>query len=215
MKISRLLNQVIYGHQIDSWNYDESMPLEELQKNGFPYSMACIEINENSIVAVDVGEEAPIDYIRENQYKEFILDPSKHPRNIDSMLGNKNVFYLKEYTGEFEKNDYQWTQFTINGFKENGTFSGAPVNGSFSPMTVDMAFTQIQKKLNNVRDGIEVYDLEEKDIGSFLLQVDFLNNDESIPDKYYKTTLKTAGFSYKEIIELVQHIYDNIPPERK
>ena len=68
----------------------------------------------------------------------------------------------------------------------------------------------IVKKLNDVRDGVEVHDLEEKEIGSFVMQVDFLNNDESIPNKYYKTTLKTSGFSYNEIAKLVQHIFDNM-----
>src|SRR5690606_24713209 len=127
----------------DAWNYDNSMPLAELKKNGFPYSMACMEINENSIMAMDVGEEAPIDYIRNNQNKKFILDPTKHPRNIESMMGNKNVYYLKEYTGVFEKNELIWGQFTINAFKENGTFSGGVENGKYSPMMVDIAFTQI------------------------------------------------------------------------
>lgn len=134
MELSSFINRRIYGNQFDSVNYDESMPLSELQEKGFPYSMACININKSSIIAVDCGEKLPGDFIRENQYKQFVLDASKHPRNIDSMLGNKNVFYLKEFVGEFQKNEYQWNQFTIIGFKEDGNISGAPIDGSFTQL---------------------------------------------------------------------------------
>ena len=75
MRTSGFINQVIYGHQLDSWNYDNSMPLIELQENGFPYSMACLEINERSILAVSTGEEAPIDFIRNNQHKKRFKTP--------------------------------------------------------------------------------------------------------------------------------------------
>jgi hypothetical protein len=213
MKISQYLKKTIQGNQLESWNYDESMTTEELEKNGFPYAMCCSEINDNSIIAIGTGEETPFDYLNKNRTTHYVLDPTKTPRNIDCFLGNKNVFYLKKHEGEFIKNEYQWAKWMIYGFKENDITAGTILNGSYSPAMVDTAINKIQDKIYDINSNKSLYDFETKEIGSFFFQVDFLNADISKPYKaenYHKTTFKSNGFSFEEMIELIKNILKNM-----
>lgn len=210
MELTQYVNKIIYGHELNSWNYDYSMPYEDLVKIGYPHSMACFNLNDKSIIAVDVGDEAPRFFPFNNDMKEFVLDASLHPRNIESMRGNKNVFYLKEYNGNFKKNEKTQGQFKINCFKENGNLCGAPEPGRHSLAMIDIAFLEIKKKLNKIRDGIEIHNLIEEEIGSLTIEVNFLNNKNDEPNKYNETIFKSKGFSFPETIKIIQDISDNM-----
>ncbi|MBU2928854.1 hypothetical protein [Winogradskyella psychrotolerans] len=182
--------------------------------------MICIEINENSIIAVDTGEDSPVDFMKKNQNTEYILDASIHPRIIDSMLGEKNVYYASEYNESSIKNNNRWNQFKVNIFKEDGEISGAPIGGIFSPMLIDCAITEIEKVTKKIRPnsiesvgvisplGFVSYKKEE--IGSIFFQVDFINE-----EPHTITEFKIKGFTFNEMMDIIQIIYDNIPPNQK
>ena len=220
MRIKHLINRVFKGKEFNSWNYDNSLPLNELKKFGFPYSMMCIEINEDSIIAVDTGEKSPVDFMKKNQNTEYMLDASIHPRFIDSMLGEKNVYYASELNESSIKNNNRWNQFTINIFKENGEISGAPIGGVFSPMLVDCAFGEIEKITKKIRpNSIESIGVvsplgfvsyRKEKIGSVFFQIDFINE-----EPHTKTEFKINGFTYNEMVDIIQIIYNNIPPNQK
>lgn len=196
MKVGEFINKIIYGKHFNSWNYDESLPFEELEESGYPYSMVCIEFNENSILAVSTGNDSPSDFIEKNQSTQFVIDAKKHPRKIEeSMLGVKNVFYAKKLKNKKIKTENRWSQFTINVFKEDGKIFAAAGNGSFSPMIIHEAFTQIVNKLKSIKKDTETKEnFLEAEIGSTFIKVDFLNE-----EPYYKTSIKSRGLTYNEI----------------
>lgn len=225
MKISDLVGEIIYGHNLSRWNYDVSMSLEDLAKFNLPYAMACVEINENSMIAVDVGQMPPVEFIELNQNTEFMLDPNLPPRNLDTMMGNKNVYYLKRNPGPFEEDDKLWGQFTIVGFKERGNVTTARLPGSYSPVMVDAAFEEIKKMLHTVQNDFpnkqpeqqnipylkKMFSFKTKEsvssnIGAFQIQVSFLNHDDRYPNKYHETTLSSSGFTYAEVVKLIKEI---------
>ena len=209
MNIGNYLNKTFFGNDFNSWNYDESYSIEELERLGFPYSMACIEINENSTIAVDTGDSSPQDYIRDNQDTIYTLDPTKSPRFVTkSYLGSKNIFYAKIDNDVPIKNETRWTQYTINLFKEDGKLFGAPVDGNFAPLTVDSAYEKVQNKLREIRYNNEK--LSEDSVGSAFFQMDFVNE-----EPFVKTSFQSHGFSYNELVKMIQLIYKNIPSNRK
>ena len=87
-------------------------------------------------------------------------------------------------------------------------------------MLVDLAITEIEKITRKIRPnsiesvgvisplGFVSYKKEE--IGSIFFQVDFLNE-----EPHTKTEFKINGFTFNEMMNIIQTIYDNIPPHQK
>jgi hypothetical protein len=104
MKITELVNRIFTGQNLHDWFNDETFPLSELKKLGHPYSLACVELNENSLIAVDTKSVRQREFIENNQNTNFVLDASIIPRKIEtSTYGLKNVFFAKE----FIENEYR------------------------------------------------------------------------------------------------------------
>ncbi|HLL94728.1 MAG TPA: hypothetical protein VK404_07115 [Spirosoma sp.] len=106
-------------------------------------------------------------------------------------------------------NDYDEvsSSFLINIIKEDGEISGGPESGRFSPAQIDIAFTRIRQKL----DELKAQKYLSKDCGTAFILVDFLK------DKPYSrcTILDIDGLLWKEVKEFVEAIYDSIPPHMK
>lgn len=230
MNITHFINKSIYGHQFDTFNYDFSMNIEELKINKLPYSMACFKMNDNSILAMDTGENAPIDFIKENQEDEFELDPSISPRKIDTPLGKKNVFYLKRKIF-FQENHKYKAQFQVFGFKEDGNFSGSIKANIYSTSMLIKSFEEINKKLAILetkkivasKEGpikvlvgdfyFDHYDFRENDIGSFIFTINFMDIGNEIDEKH-QVILNTFGFNFYEIDLLINKINKSNLPEK-
>jgi hypothetical protein len=213
MGIKHWINKEFNGSDFTGWNYDQSATLEELEELGYPYSTACIELDDDTVIAVDCGEESPRDFIEANQATKFILDAFKHPRRIDSFLGNVTMFYAKPLSSE-KFIDNQYGRFALDIFKNESRLFGAPRIGNSSPMMVNIFFSKLEEKLAQIRisrnTGEKIYNYEEKEIGSASFQVDFMKDEPLFIISY-----ETSGITYNEFVEITEHIYKSIPGNRK
>lgn len=213
MAIENWINKKFKGSEFTGWNYDESLTLGELIELGYPYSTACIELNDDTIIAVDCGDESPIDFIADNQDTLFILDAFKHPRRIDSFLGNVKMFYAKHLSSE-KFIDNQYGRFALDIFKNGSSYYGAPRIGYNSPMMVDMFFSKLDEKLAEIRisrnTGEKRYDYEQKEVGSASFQVDFMKD-----EPFFIISYETSGITFDDFLKITEHIYKNIPNNRK
>jgi hypothetical protein len=98
MTIKDFENRIFKGSSFNKWTYDGTQPLEELKKNGYPYSMACFAINTTEIIAFgsERDSQSPRDIIDENQNSNFMVDFNKKPKQMDTMLGHMTVYYAKK-----------------------------------------------------------------------------------------------------------------------
>jgi len=98
MTIKDFENKTFKGSNFNKWTYDYTQTLEELKKSGYPYSMACFAINDSEIIAFgsERDDQSPRDIIDENQNSNFIVDFSKSPKKMDTMLGHRTVYYAKK-----------------------------------------------------------------------------------------------------------------------
>jgi hypothetical protein len=207
-EISNYLNKIILGQELSQGLYDP-MPLKELEEQGRPFAMSCLTLNETSIIAMGTGMKSPADFFDHNISTRFILDASQHPRKIFS----KVVYYLQEYS-EFKEDEHIWGRVTINGFKENGLICAGTMGGYFSPAMISIVITETKEKLREARESIQsnnsICDFEKKEFGSFFLQVDFLRNPKGDPDGFDETTFKTSGFTYDEVVNCLQQIFNQL-----
>ncbi len=220
------INKTIFGHELDLWNYDESMELHELKKNNLPYAMICHQINENTIIAMDTEEESPRDYFLKNQYEKFELNPMIAPRLVKkSFLGEKNIFYLQKILDTDTKAKSS-NELIIYGFKENSRITGSIKGDSKKENLFKVSFELLQKKLdfletkkliyNNVDETIrflndsfikDYYNFYEKNIGSFIFKVNLLEKENEF-NVLYENSLSTYGLSFFELKMIVQNIHD-------
>ena len=98
MTIKDFENKTFTGSNFNKWTYDDTQSLEELKKAGYPYSMACFAINETELIALgsERDSQSPRDIIDENQNSNFIVDFSKKPKTMATMLGHRTVYYAKK-----------------------------------------------------------------------------------------------------------------------
>lgn len=208
MALKNWLNKEFEGNEFTIWNYDESASIKELNELGYPYSTACIEIDDETFIAVDCGDLSPIEFIEKNQNTKFILDAFKHPRRIKSFLGNVKMFYAKPLSLEnFIENQYG--RFAIDIFKNGDSYVGAPRIGYSSNIMVDMFFGKLKEKWKEIRvskNTLEkVYSFEEEEIGSASFQVDFMSE-----EPFHLINFETSGITFNKLGELISIIYDKI-----
>ena len=202
MKITELVNKIFTGENLDDWFNDETFPLSELKKTGHPYSLACVQLNENSLIAVDTQNIRQREFIENNQNTDFVLDASVFPRKIQtSTFGLKNVFFAKKFVQDEYRLSGLRNQFIINAFKENDLIAGAPMNGRFAGIEKDDAFSDIRKKINQLKEETDLSKYKSSEIGSLFIKVDFLEK-----DPYFKTELISSGFSFSEIEMIINSI---------
>ncbi len=141
------VDKTLFGYELDSWNYDDSMSLDELNKYGFPYSMICLEINENTIIAIGTENESPNDFYHKNLNEKFELNPAMQPRLVnESFLGKKNIFYLKRKVEKVMNLNIK-NFFEIYGFKEKGNITGT-INSDLQTENIfEFSFDLLQKKI--------------------------------------------------------------------
>lgn len=197
MRIADYVNRIFKGYDFDCWVNDETYPLNQLKEIGHPFSLACIEIDENTLIAVDTENIRQREFIENNLHTNFILDASIYPRKVKTMLyGQKNIYFAKKHTPIDYKNIGIRNRFTINVFKTNNSTFGSPLSGSFAGIEIHDAFSEIIKEFNQlVKDQPKLIDEE---IGSLFIQVDYLNE-----EPYFKTTIKSSRFSIDEIKTII------------
>lgn len=213
MSLKYWVNREFKGSDFNGFNYDHSLTPEELKKIDYPYCSACIELEDDVVIAVDSGELSPRDFIEQNQNTKFILDAFKHPRKINSFLGNVKMFYAKQILSE-NLRENQIGSFALDIFKNGDSLIGVPRVGYSSPMMVDFTFIQLEKLLDKIRitknNLDKIYDFSESEIGSASFQVDFTNEEPS-----YIVKFETKGISYNDIVKITEQIYKDIPANRK
>ena len=98
MEIKDFENKTFKGSNFNNGTYDFSQSLEELNKTGYPFSMACFEINESELIAFgsERDSQSPRDIIDENQNSNFRVDFSIKAKKMDTMLGQRTVYYAKK-----------------------------------------------------------------------------------------------------------------------
>jgi hypothetical protein len=98
MDIKDWINKKIPGDNFNSWNYDESLKIKELKKTGYPYSLACFNLNEDTIIAIGDADfdKSPSEIIIESKQQNFKLDASMHPKKTKTLYGFKTIFYVKK-----------------------------------------------------------------------------------------------------------------------
>jgi hypothetical protein len=98
MNIKDFENKTFKGSSFNKFTYDHTQSLDELKEAGYPYSMACFEINESEMIAfgAERDSQSPRDIIDENQNSNFMIDINKKPKKMDTMLGHKTVYYAKK-----------------------------------------------------------------------------------------------------------------------
>lgn len=223
--ISNFIGKKFKVTDFEIWNYDESLSIEE-QKIGIPYSMICIEVNQNTIIAMSTGEDSPRDFIDNNPEEYFELDPYIQPRYTEnSFLGKKNIFYMKKISTSNNENFIN--QFLVYGFKENGRVTGTIKSKTTESFIFETSFNLIKQKLNSLKNKkiitldkdetikfhndsftIDYYNFKEKEIGSFIFDVKFLpeKNQYNI---LYEILLSTYGFTFFELNKIVEILYSN------
>lgn len=204
MELYDWLNKEFEGSEFTIWNYDESATIKELNESGYPYATACIEIDNETFIAVDCGNLSPSEFIENNQNTKFILDAFKHPRRIKSFLGNVKMFYAKPISSQdFHENQYG--RFAIDVFKNGNSYVGAPRIGYSSNFMIDIFFDKLEEKWNEIRiskNTLEkVYSFEEEEIGSASFQVDFMRE-----EPYYQISFETLGITYNKLGEIFSDI---------
>lgn len=75
---------------------------------------------------------------------------------------------------------------------------------------VDQAFEKIEKLLNQMKLFHNTQTFEEKTYGSTFFEVKFLNE-----EPYYNIEFLTKGISFKELNNMVDLIYKDIPSNKK
>ncbi|MBP7249343.1 MAG: hypothetical protein KBA38_09125 [Negativicutes bacterium] len=208
MEIEKWLNREFEGSEFTIWNYDESVSIEELEELGYPYATACIEIDDETFIAVDCGDLTPFEFIQNNQNTKFILDAFKHPRRINSFLGNVKMFYAKQLSSE-EFSEYQYGRFAIDIFKNGDNYFGAPRIGYSSDFMIDLFFEKLREKWNKIRVSKntldKIYSFEAEEVGSASFQVDFFSE-----EPYYLISFETLGITYNRLGEIISAIHEDI-----
>lgn len=149
MTIKPYINRNFNGHDFTFWYYFKATRLDKNKEVGSLISLACIEISDDSIIAIDTGDLSPKDYILENQYTDYILDASVLPRKINTAGGLKNVFYAKniesdkiyDYLGSSNLSN----KLILNVFKENDKIYGGVASGVYTKIRLDTCFVKINK----------------------------------------------------------------------
>jgi hypothetical protein len=208
MEIEKWLNREFEGSEFTLWNYDESVSLQELKELGYPYATACVEIDDETYIAVDCEDLTPFEFIQKNQNTKFILDAFKHPRRINSFLGNVKMFYAKRLSTE-EFSGFQYGRFAIDIFKNGDYYFGAPRIGYSNGFMVDLFFEKLREKLNKIRVSKntldKIYSFDEEEIGSATFQVDFFSE-----EPYYLISFETLGITYNRLGEIISVIHEDI-----
>jgi hypothetical protein len=83
-----LSSKTFKGSMFVSFMYFEEEEIEE----GYPFSCACFELNENTIIAFDTSETSPSDFIQNNQNEIFAIDGFKFSLKKDG----KNILFTKK-----------------------------------------------------------------------------------------------------------------------
>ena len=213
MRINEFLNQVFVGDQVfHTWEYDDSLSPDKRKELGVPYSLVCAELDDNTIIAYGTDPDSPRDFMKVSGRKKFKLDASKTPRIIDgSMLsGEKRVFYTKLHDDENIRTGTRIAQFTLNVFKNSDNIFGAPENGNLTPILLDMAFEEIEKKLKDLRGNVNDEMFEEKELGSFFFEVNFHSE-----APFNRVKWHSSGISFADLNNIIGQIYNNIPSHMK
>lgn len=213
MELYNWLNREIKGSEFTIWNYDESSTIEKLESLGYPYATACIELDDETFIAIDCGELSPNEFVEINYYNKFILDAFKHPRRIKSYLGDVKMFYAKPLSSEnFCGN--QTGRFAIDIFKDGKNYIGAPRIGYSSNLMVDIFFSKLRERLKEIRISKntlkKIYSFEEEEVGSASFQVDFISE-----EPYYIVSFETAGITYNKLGELFGDVYEKVYNDQK
>ena len=128
MAIKTYINRIFNGQDFTCWYYVKATRLDKNKEVGSVISLACIEISDDSIIAIDTSDLSPRDYIFENQYTDYILDASVLPRKINTAGGLKNVFYAKNIESDkvydYLRSSNLSNKLILNVFKENDTNFG-------------------------------------------------------------------------------------------
>ena len=97
MTIENWKKKVFKGSHFNSWFYGSS--LDECKKMGYPYSNACFNIDNNTVIAIGTAhDESPRDLIDNNQNNNFTIDMSINPLT----LGDKTIYYAKKVVSTVE-----------------------------------------------------------------------------------------------------------------
>lgn len=178
------------------------------------------DVDENTVISYKAEKQSLEEFVEKYFFDDFLIDASQPPKRINSPLGYRNMFFAKMKTDEDEL-DYRWTenrnireQYTINYFNNFNKIFGAPEEGFYSPLTIDLAFSTIRKKIKSIRHELIFpksnnynpnHFLGEK-LGSFYVRVDFLNE-----HPFVDCIFKSKGFALDDIESIIEDIYLRIP----
>lgn len=199
MSLNNWINKEFDGRAFTIWNFDESLPIKELEELGYPYTTACIEIDSDTFIAVDCGILTPREFIERNKYTKFFLDALKHPRRVkDSFLGNVKMFYARPV--EIDEFSFKEKRFAIDIFINGDKINAGARIGYSSISSIDIYFKELKAKLNEIKNSKnkneEIYSFETKEVGSACFQVDFIDDEPCM------TKFETMGISFNQLEEI-------------
>lgn len=176
-------------------------------------------IDTNTIISYVSNEELLYDFIETNFCEDFYLDASRFPIKVKTQEGDKNCFYTKIKSEEIDLRFTEFKnireQYVINCFKNEDRVFGAPEDGNYSPLTVDLAYSVIRKKIksfyfNSSNSDKHHCDFKDFEIGSIFIRVDFFND-----YPYVNCIIRSKGFTLEDVGSIVDGIYKSIPDELK
>ncbi len=106
MEITDLINKELPGSLFNLFNYDQSMEIKKLKQEGYPYSLAYFDVNEETIIAIGDADfdKSPVEIIEESKSFSFKLSASIHPKQAKTMYGLKTILYVEKIVPPKENN---------------------------------------------------------------------------------------------------------------
>ena len=194
MRIKNLVKP-FYGKIFNHWMYGED------PRNVYKRTVACRVINNYSMIAIDVKEVSPREFINSNEDNLFVLDANTFPKEVQFENKKMIVYYAKPFI-EFDNDDSNsWNQFTIDVFKERGIATTVLHPMKHNQYLLNKAWDQVEIKLKEMK---KLNSFHTKDYGVFTLRVNYYTD-----KPYVKSNFYSEGFSYEEIRESIQSLYNN------
>ena len=89
MPIEKWENRLISTDQFPNFNYDTF----ESGEKTHPFSMICLLIEDDCMIAVGCDPISPMEFRRQNPNSVFKLNPNIPPRTTDTMYVRKTIYY--------------------------------------------------------------------------------------------------------------------------
>lgn len=213
MNIKEFSNREFIGEQVFSyWEYDNSLPPEELDKLGICRSLVCGELDDNVLIAQCTDPLSPVDFMEINGGNKFLLDASVTPRYLTGSIKSqtKKVFYTKLDDENDIRKGTRLARFTINVFKNGNSAFGGPENKPTTSIFTKTAFERLDEKLEELKEQKNNEIFKECELGSFFFQVEFHNE-----EPFSRVKWSSSGITYDFLIKIINHIYGNIPENEK